>query len=543
MKTRKFVGLQPVWVVVAVFPVWTSGVRADFTFETIADETTTVPGETFPFNAFNIAAVSGERVAFVGKRVNSTASFRVGIFLHQPGGLVALVKNGDLIPGETFFSFSSILGDFSMDGGAVAFKAYSNTTTIDGLYLAAAGGIETVADRRMTIPGTSQNFTLFSRPAFVDHRVAFSGSRGIGTGGVYHKVDESLVPLVQAGDPVPGGGATYLNLSQLNISGSDARFSFWASNTGGVTALYTNTGAGGGIESRLEWSSALPGGGGVFNSVQQATMDGDNIAFLGGEDWGSGADPRYTSGIYSSASGALTQVAGFDTPIPDGTGDFTGFNYANLSGNTVVASGTGSGGQSVIFRVTGSGPLERVVGVGDEVLGRTVNSVMIGPESYKGAGIAVTLGFSDGGAGVYLATSEPPPPQTYAEWAAAVFPAEMLGTPDAAPDGDADFDGVENAFEQLAGGNPLDPADRDMVAPQFEVTTGECTVTYQIVKPAPALEASFETATDLREESWQPTEPSATLVLDDQPEYTRYQTTIPMPGGAHGFGRMKLVEP
>jgi hypothetical protein len=72
---------------------------------------------------------------------------------------------------------------------------------------------------------------------------------------------------------------------------------------------------------------------------------GDSVAFVGtGTDW---------QGIYRFVPPNPVRVADLSTPIPNGTGSFTGFIPVDpcIDGSLVVVSGSGSGGQEGVYAV------------------------------------------------------------------------------------------------------------------------------------------------------------------------------------------------
>lgn len=76
-------------------------------------------------------------------------------------------------------------------------------------------------------------------------------------------------------------------------------------------------------------NTAIPGGGGDFTSFKPPSIDGGSIAFK--------ALGKTTDGIYLSSAGTLSAVADTNTPVPGGKGTFTLFdNVVSVSGSRVA---------------------------------------------------------------------------------------------------------------------------------------------------------------------------------------------------------------
>lgn len=270
-------------------------------FIKIVDTATPVPGGTGNFSELGSPVMSGGKIAFRG---NS------GIYTRNVLGnstLSALVDTNTTIPGgtETFSWFSGTPG---FDNGDIAFKAstFSGTGT-GGMYIYLSGGQGyMVADTNTQIPGETVNFTDFGDPWLYEHQVVFRG-RGSGKDGIYTAVAGGALQVVaDKNTPIPNG-------------------------TGNFTDF-----------------------GNIFNNFFMAgipTVDDGNVVFRG-----RGVDGQ--DGIYmSDSSGALHVVADKNTPIPDGTGNFTSFASSILAGvikdGKVAFVGQGSGGQLGIYRLEG----------------------------------------------------------------------------------------------------------------------------------------------------------------------------------------------
>lgn len=104
-------------------------------------------------------------------------------------------------------------------------------------------------------------------------------------------------------------------------------------------------------------STLIPGGTGTFTSLENPAISRGNIAFIG-----SGTGEQ--QGIYRvlPSGPALPvdplKIADILTPIPGGTGTFTGFSNPINSASNIAFIGTGTGGQQGIYRVLPVDPLQ-----------------------------------------------------------------------------------------------------------------------------------------------------------------------------------------
>jgi hypothetical protein len=106
-------------------------------------------------------------------------------------------------------------------------------------------------------------------------------------------------------------------------------------------------------------------------------------------------------GIYRFTNGAITEVADNNTPIPGGTGNFTGMVRPLIYGSSVAFRATGSSFQQGIYS-TRTGTLERVVDLNTpSPLGG--NFAGFGTPAISGINVGIRGG-SSGGDGLFLDT-------------------------------------------------------------------------------------------------------------------------------------------
>ncbi len=94
---------------------------------------------------------------------------------------------------------------------------------------------------------------------------------------------------------------------------------------------------------------AMPGSGGVvYERFSAPIISGGTVVFEGN-------DRVSVSGLYASSGGTITRLADTSTAIPDGTGNFTGFNGYSVSNGTVYYRGVGTGDQAGAYSIPVSG--------------------------------------------------------------------------------------------------------------------------------------------------------------------------------------------
>jgi hypothetical protein len=141
---------------------------------------------------------------------------------------------------------------------------------------------------------------------------------------------------------------------------------FNATNTVGSDALYTNIYDN--FDALADNKTAVPVGNGTFSSFADSssfldTPDNLNLALDNGIAAFVGTDASWKNGVYStSKQGSFDLVANQTTPIPNGSGDFTGFAYpAVLSNGEIAFWGTGENNQEGVYLADENGILSKLV--------------------------------------------------------------------------------------------------------------------------------------------------------------------------------------
>ncbi len=92
-------------------------------------------------------------------------------------------------------------------------------------------------------------------------------------------------------------------------------------------------------------NTPIPDGSGNFTGIGNPAISGGTVGFLGS---GSGSQ----QGIYTGTGGTVAKIADTNTLTPNGSGNFSGFSNPAISGGTVAFFGFGSGQQGIF---TGAG--------------------------------------------------------------------------------------------------------------------------------------------------------------------------------------------
>lgn len=235
------------------------------------------------------------------------------------------------------FTFDGF-GGVSIDGDNVSFSGRSNSG-YEGIFVSQSGSLSTIADTTTLIPGTGDTFTLFTGLWAEGGNYAILGFDANSDPGVY-RFDGTLSTVANATTNYPGGFGNF----------------------------------------------------GFFDSV--SISETGMIGFEGGSNFSN-------TGVYTHTGTTLTEVANGSTPIPGGTGNFSGFASVRTDGNSVAFVGDGSSGQVGIYSDE-SGSLDALVDSTDTVPGSAENFSFFQAVSYD-AGQATFLGAGTTVGGIYIA--------------------------------------------------------------------------------------------------------------------------------------------
>lgn len=374
----------------------TATFRAAPRFTRVADTDTPIPqgfGTFTDFGGGATPAVSDALVAFRGRGADQD-----GIYEWRQSTLGVVADIHTPIPGGTGNFGAPPTGGFytpSVDGEDVAFNGDDQTISQRGVYTRVNGTLDVVADKTTVAPGAFTPFSTMALGGLDDGNIsfwAFVPTAGA-LDGIYYGNTKGIVKVAGLSTLIPGGSGTFQGFTsntyhkQGNVLfyGYDSGFNFglyrWAA---GVLSLVANQ------------FTPIPGGIGTFTLFfQTLSFDGVNLAFRGD-------DAALTQfGIYMEDCGGLRAIVDSHTAVPCGSGNFTGLSgFATHQGNLAFV-GYGDANSGLYAQL--GGRTVKVLEVLDELDGKTVSAVRVGPEGLLGDRVAFVATFTDGSEGVYVA--------------------------------------------------------------------------------------------------------------------------------------------
>jgi hypothetical protein len=378
-----------------------------FTFTKIVDTSTSIPDGTGTFTKFHAPSISGRNVAFLGRG----DGFQAGIYTSLGDGLDRVVDTNTPIPGSPNGSFNDF-SDPSISGSDVAFLGLIDGSSRKGIYLSVEQDLSVVADFSTPIPGGAGNFTDFHPPDLSGNNVAFLGTDGQGSPGIYISSGDQLTVVADHNTPIPGGNGNFISFLSRAVSGD--RVAFLGSDGGSQVGIYTSVGGSLSVvadRNTLDPATSINFTAGFF---APPALSGDNVAFGGiSVGWDQ-------AGIYTKVGSQLNVVA--TNSFDRGVGEFIDFmSTPSISGsNTAFLTGFGS----AIYTDLG-GSFARLIGSNDILDGKTLTSVDFSPISngLSDNSLAFLARFSDGSQGIFRAdlVSQPPQPEPVPE------PTPLLG--------------------------------------------------------------------------------------------------------------------
>ncbi|MCP4249060.1 MAG: hypothetical protein GY778_18605, partial [bacterium] len=214
-------------------------------------------------------------------------------------GVVDVVADLDTpIPGGQG-NFEGLYIEFvPIDNGSVAFRGFSVTEWLFGIYTDMTGPLSIVADLDTPMPGEGVNFGFLGLPHYRDGKFAFGGSDDLANPtqtGLYTSENGTLTKVVDLDTPIPDGTGTFANLFE-------------------------------------------------------PCFDGTHIAFLG-------ADADDTRNLYTDLTGSLTEIIAVDDVLDGKTVSSVSVGLECLEGNQIAFSVTFTDGSRGVFVATYPGPL------------------------------------------------------------------------------------------------------------------------------------------------------------------------------------------
>lgn len=374
----------------------------------VSGTTSSVPGGTGLFTGFPGApAVSGSLSAFLALGTSGQQGVYSCDRATPVDPCVPIANLSTLIPGGsgTFTGFSNIstTGRFTsfIGSGPGQLGAYRCDRAIPTEPCVA------IATLGSAIPGGTGLFTNITN--LTD--AVFIGS-GVNQAGVYTCIPgDPCAPIANLSTAIPGGTGAFTGFTDVSPAidssgGSPSPIVAFIGSGTGQAGVYACT-PGDPCSPVANLSTAIPGGTGMFTDFSSVSVAIDSarlgspsiVAFVG-----LGAGQR---GVYRCMPGdPCAPVANLSTAIPGGTGSFTGFTTVSASLDHIAFLGQGSAGQSGIYMAS---TLQKVIAVGDRLMGRTVASLRFGPRGLDGTRVTFAATFTDGFEGIFVADVTVPP--------------------------------------------------------------------------------------------------------------------------------------
>jgi len=235
-----------------------------------------------------------------------------------------------------------------------------------------------VAETGVNYTGQAGSITSFSITSFLappsygaqsSTTPAFPAVTSAGSG-VFEFSTNFITAATTTNSPIPGGIGNFTSFAPNPVGFSDFGASFLANGSAasGNTGIFTTTAGNATNPSAVVTNATAFPGGGTFGAIGIPTVAHATTYFTGGPAAGS------YGGVFSremSFGGGILTVADFNTPIPNGSGNFSSFSdpvygntvptsYGSGGGFTDIAFNGQNGGRFGIYRQTG-GTIARVV--------------------------------------------------------------------------------------------------------------------------------------------------------------------------------------
>ena len=418
-------------LVVSLLPCQTS---AGITFTKVADTSTLIPDGSGSFASLGSASIDNGRVVFVG----SGASGQTGIYEYYDGQLSMRVNQNTPIPGGTggFTKFDIP----SLDGADIAFRA-EGASKQAGVYMQYDGSLVKIADKNTQIPGTTSNFgfstgySLFNigEVTLSDRVASFKSDTGI-----YLGTPDSVIPIATrppaASTPIPDQPFNF-NIFALDFSPvyRDGQLVLAARyvdfNTDFLTDGVYRWSDSKGLETIVDQNSIFPGESSPLSHFLAAPfIDVDGVAYLNVIEANGLSYMQLTlgslewKGLFRIDPDGLTHVVTRED-LDGSLGPIGALLWFTIDDGRIVFPGIDE--KWIAYQ---SGEQQIIVSAGDILDGKTVDELDLSNNKSRrflsGNQVALTLKFTDGSSGLYLATI--PEPSTLAMAATALVGLGMM---------------------------------------------------------------------------------------------------------------------
>lgn len=368
------------------------------TFTKIADTSTPAPGSNGNFLGFKQSPNSGAAGSLFSPAIDAnevvfggqSGPDNYGLYLWKSGqiSLVADFNTAVPVAGGTFTTFHSFP---HLSGDTVVFRA--DGTKSYGLYASVGGTLQRVADTTITAPGQTSPLVGFTYPVVSGNNIFFEGVTATpANAGIYRYANGTIGVVADQHTPVPGGSFTFTNLN-TNIASGGREVAFtWlgtpASAPGSSGVFVSRGGSIVRLTSLFSPTPDAPYNFGNFDNLILAS-DGPTILFK--------ALDNGVAGLIAASEGTIRQIV-LDGQAAPGGGQF---DLSYLFGASVSGSHVAFENDATIYSDL-AGPLQRIIGPGDELLGKTVSGAVLYDQSLSGSNLVFAAGFTDGSSGVYM---------------------------------------------------------------------------------------------------------------------------------------------
>lgn len=355
-----------------------------------------IPNQTGTLDSFPGPCVALSHHGLCFRALNQ--SRETGIYWIRENKLIPLVQR------DTQLSESSGTYKGSIEPRVFGEYAVLKAGTSEGLgiFVAYGKGIQQIADKTTTIPGTDKIFSgFFSPPTISSEGVAFIGDDGDEGRAVYWKsFDAPLILVARAGQAAPGSDAKFSgHFTGVSAYGDALAFiGNWEDKGSGIYRYKEGT-----ISPLVDVSTPIPGSAETFIGFgSNFCYDKNGITFRGN-------GPNGLNGIYRLLAIGVVRVADSGMTIPERSDTFTGFDLPNSSYSGVAFRGRGPDGfHGVYYRSAPDQPVEKVLATGDTLDGKEVTEVRLGPgDGMMDTGFAIAVDFKDETSAIYLVSTDP----------------------------------------------------------------------------------------------------------------------------------------
>jgi hypothetical protein len=366
--------------------VWgQAALHPEYVFEPVAS---TLDGYGFVDLARPSIDTAGN-VAFLGTKPSES-----GVYVAADGAdpQLRLSVGSEMSGSDYTFHF---LGPPTIDEGAVTVFGRSSASELRGVYRHDGSSLSLIADTTMPSTPLAGSFATFMQPTLCGDVTAFIATDAVGTKGIYASRGGELEIAFDPTIPLPSGEMVNVSSAPLGIMEHRVLFS---ANPRGIYEADLNSGS---VTRRVGPDTMTPNGLslGYCNSI---SVDGNDFAFIGYAQ--TVQDP---SSIYAVQAGSLRTVVDANTPCPGSDATFDHWSSPGISMGSVTFLGESFADPNsrAIYREF-DGRLERIVGVGDDLDGRAIETIAFGDGSGAGNALAgetfaLKLAFSDATEAIY----------------------------------------------------------------------------------------------------------------------------------------------